>query len=144
MYSAIHSLPLDGSSIVGAGAGHVDYQGSLDGTNLPGDACLVLTTDPKPRLRWTAELHDRFIDAVTQLGGPDKATPKTIMRTMGVKGLTLYHLKSHLQKYRLGRQSCKESTESSKDGKNLPLFESCLISGHAISGKRLLLASWHV
>ncbi|CAI0436808.1 unnamed protein product [Linum tenue] len=115
MYSAIHSLPLDGSSIVGAGAGHVDYQGSLDGTNLPGDACLVLTTDPKPRLRWTAELHDRFIDAVTQLGGPDKATPKTIMRTMGVKGLTLYHLKSHLQKYRLGRQSCKESTESSKD-----------------------------
>ncbi|XP_050218652.1 protein PHR1-LIKE 3 isoform X2 [Mercurialis annua] len=104
MYSAIHSLPLDG-----------DFQGSLDGTNLPGDACLVLTTDPKPRLRWTAELHERFIDAVTQLGGPDKATPKTIMRTMGVKGLTLYHLKSHLQKYRLGRQACKESNDNSKD-----------------------------
>ena len=63
MYSAIRSLPLDGC--VG------DYQGSLDGTNLPGDACLVLTTDPKPRLRWTAELHERFVDAVTQLGGPD-------------------------------------------------------------------------
>ncbi|KAB2009287.1 hypothetical protein ES319_D10G156800v1 [Gossypium barbadense] len=107
MYSAIRSLPLDGR--VG------DYQGSLDGTNLPGDACLVLTTDPKPRLRWTAELHERFVDAVTQLGGPDKATPKTIMRTMGVKGLTLYHLKSHLQKYRLGKQSCKESTDNSKD-----------------------------
>lgn len=66
MYSAIHSLPLDGS--VG---GHGDFQGPLDGTNLPGDACLVLTTDPKPRLRWTAELHERFVDAVTQLGGPD-------------------------------------------------------------------------
>lgn len=26
-----------------------------------------------------------------------EATPKTIMRVMGVKGLTLYHLKSHLQ-----------------------------------------------
>ncbi|CAL5054218.1 unnamed protein product [Urochloa decumbens] len=65
---------------------------------------LVLTTDPKPRLRWTAELHDRFVDAVAQLGGPDKATPKTIMRVMGVKGLTLYHLKSHLQKFRLGKQ----------------------------------------
>lgn len=26
-----------------------------------------------------------------------EATPKTIMRTMAVKGLTLYHLKSHLQ-----------------------------------------------
>ncbi|WRX21160.1 MYB-CC type transcription factor [Theobroma cacao] len=44
-----------------------------------------------------------------------EATPKTIMRTMGVKGLTLYHLKSHLQKYRLGKQSCKESTDNSKD-----------------------------
>jgi len=34
-------------------------------------AGLVLTTDPKPRLRWTVELHERFVDAVTQLGGPD-------------------------------------------------------------------------
>lgn len=36
-----------------------------------GDSGLVLTTDPKPRLRWTVELHERFIDAVAQLGGPD-------------------------------------------------------------------------
>ncbi|XP_068645240.1 protein PHR1-LIKE 2-like isoform X2 [Aristolochia californica] len=108
MYSTI--LPLENG-----GMGHEDLPGSLEGTNLPGDACLVLTTDPKPRLRWTAELHERFVDAVTQLGGPDKATPKTIMRTMGVKGLTLYHLKSHLQKYRLGKQSCKEFAENSKD-----------------------------
>ncbi|KAL6567602.1 Myb transcription factor ipn2 [Orobanche gracilis] len=73
-----------------------------------GDSGLVLTTDPKPRLRWTVELHERFVDAVTQLGGPDKATPKTIMRVMGVKGLTLYHLKSHLQKFRLGKQPHKD------------------------------------
>nr|CAD1834526.1 unnamed protein product [Ananas comosus var. bracteatus] len=78
-----------------------------------GDSGLVLTTDPKPRLRWTVELHDRFVDAVAQLGGPDKATPKTIMRVMGVKGLTLYHLKSHLQKFRLGKQPHKEFTEHS-------------------------------
>ncbi|KAL3620025.1 pheromone-like peptide expressed [Castilleja foliolosa] len=106
MYSALplHSLAIE-----------ADYQGPLDGTNLPGDACLVLTSDPKPRLRWTSELHDRFVDAVTQLGGPDKATPKTILRTMGVKGLTLYHLKSHLQKYRMGKQANKELTENSKD-----------------------------
>ncbi|XP_024985451.1 protein PHR1-LIKE 3 [Cynara cardunculus var. scolymus] len=110
MYSGIHSISLDGTSM-----GHGDFSGQLDPTNFVGDPCLVLTTDPKPRLRWTAELHERFVDAVTQLGGPDKATPKTIMRTMGVKGLTLYHLKSHLQKYRLGKQSCKELTENSKD-----------------------------
>lgn len=46
---------------------------------------------------------------------PAEATPKTIMRTMGVKGLTLFHLKSHLQKYRLGKQSGKEMAEQSKD-----------------------------
>ncbi|KAG4166359.1 hypothetical protein ERO13_A13G126400v2 [Gossypium hirsutum] len=78
-----------------------------------GDSGLVLTTDPKPRLRWTVELHERFVDAVTQLGGPDKATPKTIMRVMGVKGLTLYHLKSHLQKFRLGKQPHKEINDHS-------------------------------
>jgi hypothetical protein len=69
MYSAIHSLPLD--------VGHGEFQGALDGTNLPGDACLVLTSDPKPRLRWTTELHERFVDAVTQLGGPDSAYTNT-------------------------------------------------------------------
>ncbi|XP_020696580.1 protein PHR1-LIKE 2-like [Dendrobium catenatum] len=97
-----------------------EFVGSLEGTNLPGDAALVLTSDPKPRLRWTAELHDRFIDAVAQLGGPEKATPKTIMRLMNIKGLTLYHLKSHLQKYRMGKQSLKE-LENSNDGLSLSL-----------------------
>ncbi|CAA0815458.1 Homeodomain-like superfamily protein [Striga hermonthica] len=86
------------------------------GQRVGGDPCLVLTSDPKPRLRWTADLHERFVDAVTQLGGAGKATPKAIMRTMGVKGLTLFHLKSHLQKYRLGKQSGKELGEASKDG----------------------------
>ncbi len=104
------------------------------------------SADPKPRLRWTPQLHERFVDAVTQLGGADskltsfsnpfskfsshshlplslshrhthththtlslslslmkknigcaEATPKSVMRVMGIKGLTLYHLKSHLQ-----------------------------------------------
>ncbi|KAL9365079.1 hypothetical protein Peur_042952 [Populus x canadensis] len=98
------------------------------------DSGLVLTTDPKPRLRWTVELHERFVDAVAQLGGPDKATPKTIMRVMGVKGLTLYHLKSHLQKFRLGKQLHKEFNDHSiKDASALDLQRSAASSSGMIS-----------
>ncbi|KAH1220704.1 hypothetical protein GLYMA_12G089100v4 [Glycine max] len=71
--------------------------------NGSGDSGLVLSTDAKPRLKWTPDLHARFIEAVQQLGGADKATPKTVMKLIGIPGLTLYHLKSHLQKYRLSK-----------------------------------------
>ncbi|XP_073125287.1 myb family transcription factor IPN2-like [Henckelia pumila] len=103
-----------------------------------GDSGLVLTTDPKPRLRWTVELHERFVDAVTQLGGPDKATPKTIMRVMGVKGLTLYHLKSHLQKFRLGKQPHKEFSEHSmKDASSLELQRNNIASSSGMLGRNM-------
>lgn len=57
----------------------------------------------KQRLRWTPDLHDRFVNAVTQLGGADRATPKGVLRMMSIPWLTIYQVKSHLQKFRLAR-----------------------------------------
>ncbi|KAF6168228.1 hypothetical protein GIB67_011613 [Kingdonia uniflora] len=53
-----------------------------------------------PRLRWTPDLHDHFLHAVHCLGGEDKATPKQVWEAMDVRGLTISHVKSHLQMYR--------------------------------------------
>ncbi|MCL7023833.1 hypothetical protein MKW94_016213 [Papaver nudicaule] len=57
-----------------------------------------------PRLRWTPDLHDVFLHAVHRLGGEEKATPKLVLETMDVRGLTISHVKSHLQMYRSMKQ----------------------------------------
>ncbi|XP_021890652.1 two-component response regulator ARR12-like isoform X2 [Carica papaya] len=58
------------------------------------------STQKKPRVVWSVELHRKFVAAVNQLG-IDKAVPKKILDLMNVDKLTRENVASHLQKYRL-------------------------------------------
>ncbi|KAL6186536.1 hypothetical protein ACLB2K_042656 [Fragaria x ananassa] len=53
----------------------------------------------KKRIVWTPDLHYTFTAAISALGD-EKARPKAILNMMGVKGVTMRQVASHLQKYK--------------------------------------------
>ncbi|KAG8058293.1 hypothetical protein GUJ93_ZPchr0002g24280 [Zizania palustris] len=58
------------------------------------------STQKKPRVVWSGELHRKFVAAVNQLG-IEKAVPKKILDLMNAENITRENVASHLQKYRL-------------------------------------------
>ncbi|KAJ4884003.1 Two-component response regulator ARR11 [Raphanus sativus] len=59
------------------------------------------SSSKKARVVWSFELHQKFVNAVNQIGCDHKAGPKKILDLMNVPWLTRENVASHLQKYRL-------------------------------------------
>ncbi|KAJ0987671.1 hypothetical protein J5N97_006027 [Dioscorea zingiberensis] len=97
-------------------------------TDMEDDDAVMGGGSGKKRMRWTPELRECFERAVDQLGGPDRATPKGILKTMSVPGLTIAHVKSYLQKYRMSKFIPESSDGGKLEGRKfseiLPNFSS--------------------
>jgi len=86
-------------------AAELDVDSRTHGTKRKGSETIrveheVGSGNKKPRVVWSIEMHQQFVNAVNVLG-IDKAVPKRILDLMNVEGLTRENVASHLQKYRL-------------------------------------------
>ncbi|KAK1406549.1 hypothetical protein QVD17_41963 [Tagetes erecta] len=62
-------------------------------------------------VEWTEELHEKFVQAVNQLG-EGRCFPKKILDLMGVPGLTRMQVASHLQKCRKEKLNFRKKNPS--------------------------------
>ncbi|WOL11514.1 two-component response regulator ORR26 isoform X1 [Canna indica] len=69
----------------------------------------------KARVVWSVDLHQKFVNAVNQIGF-DKVGPKKILDLMNVPGLTRENVASHLQKYRLYLSRLQKQSEGNCSG----------------------------
>ncbi|XP_021283365.1 myb family transcription factor PHL5-like [Herrania umbratica] len=79
----------------------------------------------KTRIKWTVDLHEKFVNCVNLLGGAEKATPRAILKLMKSNGLTVLHVKSHLQKYRYAKYitgSTQAKPDQGVDDDDLPVL----------------------
>ncbi|KAL6145022.1 hypothetical protein ACLB2K_055711 [Fragaria x ananassa] len=102
------------SNNVKAGGSRISTEGKEQTATSNSGAVRQYVRSKMPRLRWTPDLHLAFIHAVERLGGQERATPKLVLQLMNVRGLSIAHVKSHLQMYR--------SKKLDESGQVLPQF----------------------
>ncbi|CAN6287371.1 unnamed protein product [Urochloa humidicola] len=89
--------------------------GDSDMSSILASHIMCAMLPPRSFLRWSDDLHMIFVKAVAYQGGPHEAKPtalKETMEAMGVVGLTIQNIKSHLQRY---REKCELSAEAPAD-----------------------------
>ncbi|KAJ0852158.1 putative transcription factor MYB-HB-like family [Helianthus annuus] len=90
-----------------------DYDDYSDDNNYNGDSSMK----KKVCMEWTKELHEKFLNALSQLG-EERWFPKKILELMGVPGLTRMQVASHLQKYR--KEKLKFDEKKTSQDRELP------------------------
>ncbi|KAL4578930.1 hypothetical protein LXL04_015062 [Taraxacum kok-saghyz] len=85
-----------------------NYQSSQDDDDDDDDH----STKKKLCIEWTRELHQKFLDAISELG-EGRCFPKEILHLMDVPGLTRMQVASHLQK-------CRKEKSKSRNNRRTP------------------------